>query len=326
MRKPRSSSFSIERLSEDILRNIPTDYIINVWTCRNHSNGLFPRIKDMLAARKVKGDVNHVTGDVHFLTFFLDPNRTVITIHDLVLLERLTGIKKWVAWLLWYWIPVHRSKIIITVSETTRTALLKSVRCDPAKVRVIHNSVSDEFQPAPEQIKGDVPRILQVGTGWNKNLERIVEALKNIPCQLVIIGRLSNKQMEQLQRLEVNYQNYFDLTREELLFEYTMANLVVFASLFEGFGLPIVEAQAIGRPVVTSNVSSMPEVAGGAACLVDPFDVWSIRCGIRRVIEDKQYAKSLVDAGFENVRKFRTTSVATRYGEIYHEIHFDSSR
>ncbi len=96
--------------------------------------------------------------------------------------------------------------------------------------------------------------------------------------------------------------------------------MLVFASTYEGFGLPIVEAQATGRPVVTSDTLSMPEVAGDAACLVDPFNVESIRNGILKVIQDTGYREQLVQNGLKNVERFKPESVAMQYLALYREL------
>jgi glycosyltransferase involved in cell wall biosynthesis len=320
MRRPRPNVFSIERLYEDVRGAMPADCRVTVWTCRNFSNGLWPRVKDMWAARKGQGDVNHVTGDVHYLTFLLDPKRTVLTVHDLVLLGRLRGLKRWILWFFWYWLPVRRSRAVVTISEATRAALLGSVRCDPAKVRVIHNNVSDEFRPVLRPFNSELPRILQIGTKSNKNIERVAEALEGIPCRLAVVGPLSDAQTGALRRHGIDYENHVGLSREALVAQYAEADLLVFASTYEGFGLPIVEAQAVGRPVLTSDLAPMTEVAGDAACLVDPFDAESIRAGVLRVIGDEDYRERLVEAGRCNVERFRAAAVAERYAMLYREI------
>lgn len=320
LRRSRPNVFSIERLYEDVRGAMPEDCRVTVWTCRNPSSGLWPRLKDMWAARSAQGDVNHVTGDVHYLTFLLAPGRTVLTVHDLVLLGRLRGIRRRIAWLFWYWLPVWRSRAVVTISEATRSALLDSVRCDPAKVRVIHNNVSDEFQPAPRPFNAQSPRILQIGTKPNKNLERVAEALEGIPCRLAVVGPLSAEQTQTLRRHNIDYENHVGLSREALVAQYAEADMLLFASTYEGFGLPIVEAQAVGRPVVTSDLQPMPEVAGDAACLVDPFDVASIRAGVLKVIGDEEYREQLVEAGYRNVERFRPAAVAGRYAALYREI------
>jgi len=320
VRRPRSNVFSIERLYEDVRGAMPDDCRVAVWTCRNFSNGLWPRLSDMWRARRAQGDVNHVTGDVHYLTFLLDPKRTVLTVHDLALLGRLKGIRRWMVWLLWYWLPVRRSRAVVTISETTRAALVGSVRCDPAKVRVIHNNVSDEFQPSLRRFNSERPRILQIGTGWNKNVERVAAALEGIPCTLVVIGELSQAQISSLRCHGIDYESHVGLSREALVAQYVEADMLVFASTYEGFGLPIIEAQAVGRPVVTSNILSMPEVGGKGGCFVDPLDVSSIRIGVLRVIEDEEYRNGLIERGLSNAERFRAAAAAKNYAALYREI------
>src|ERR1039457_1051746 len=138
----------------------------------------------------------------------------------------------------------------------------------------------------------------------NKNICRVAEALQRIPCRLDIIGRLTERQREVLEFNRIQYTEQWDLSDQQVIEKYRQCDLVVFASIYEGFGMPIVEANATGRPVVTSNIGSMPEVAGTAACLVDPFDCASIREGILRVIEDADYRNNLVAQGYENAKRF----------------------
>jgi glycosyltransferase involved in cell wall biosynthesis len=110
------------------------------------------------------------------------------------------------------------------------------------------------------------------------------------------------------------------LSDAEVAGKYREADLVVFCSTFEGFGMPIIEAQAVGRPVVTSNIEPMSEVAGGAACLVDPYDDHSMREGILRVIEEPAYREDLVRRGFENVKRFSAGEIGRRYVRLYQEV------
>ena len=320
MRHPHPGIFSIERVSEDIRAGLPADCRARTWACRFPSTGLWPRLRDAWAARSAQGDVNHVTGDTHYLTWFLDRRRTVLTIHDLVSLQRLTGLKRWLLWLLWYWLPVKRSSKIVTISQATRQALLESVGCDPDKVVVIHNPVSAEFQPVPKPFDAHCPRILHIGTTPNKNLDRVAQALQGVPCVLVVIGVLSPAQAQVLAHHGIGYESRSSLSREELLDQYRQADLLLFASTYEGFGLPIVEANAVGRPVVTSQVSSMPEVAAGAACLVDPFDVASIRQGVLQVIQQPAYRDDLVRRGHANAARFRPEAVSLRYAQVYRSL------
>ena len=320
MRDPRPNVFSIERLYEDVRNALPADCKTVEWVFRNPSTGFWPRLRDAWAARKAQGDVNHVTGDTHYLTYFLDRQRTVLTVHDLVTIERSTGLKRRIFWFFWFWLPVMRSRIVITVSEATRNTLLKTVRCAPDKVVVIHNPVSREFRSVEKVFNVECPRILQIGTKANKNILRVAEALSGIACKLVVIGPLTSEQERALKIYNIAYENYIGLRREELVDQYVKADMLMFASTYEGFGLPIIEANAVGRPALTSHLSPMTEVANGAACLVDPYDAISIRAGVNQIINDSHYRESLVAAGYQNASRFQVDSVAERYAKIYRRV------
>src|SRR5690606_36261075 len=167
-------------------------------------------------------------------------------------------------------------------------------------------------------------RLLQVGTGANKNLARVIEACSGLPLTLVIVGRLSPSARRRLRELGVAHENAWELTDAGLLEAYRRCHALIFASTYEGFGMPIIEAQAVGRPVITSRLCSMPEASGGAACLVDPFDVADIRRGIRRLLEDPEYARTLVRFGYENAARYTPERVAAAYAELYRGVHAGS--
>lgn len=326
MRRPRDGYFSLERLYEDVRAAMPGDCSVRVHVCRNFSNGVWPRLQNMWLARGDRGEVNHVTGDVHFLAIALPRAGTVLTIADLVLLKRMRGPRLWLVWLIWYSWPIARASAIITISQETRRDLLNWVKCDPAKVHVIYCPVSSEFQYRPREFNETCPRVLLIGTSWNKNVETIARAVVGIPCLLTIIGQLSCAQFDLLRELGIQYENYTNLSRQEIVEEYDKADLLLFASTFEGFGLPIVEAQATGRPVITSDLQPMKEVAGGAACLVDPFDCASIREGVKRVIGDSSYRTHLVECGLLNSKRFGRDEIASQYADIYRQVSIETHK
>lgn len=319
-RRPGPASFSVERLFEDTRRALPADIQVRLRINRFMSRGVLPRIADAFGAWRHRGRINHVLGDVHYLAWLLPRRRTILTVLDCVTLERLGGFRRWIFWLLWYWWPTRRAARITVISEFSKAALLRNVRYPHDRVHVIPPPLSPEFRRSPANAAGGRPRLLQVGTVQNKNVDRVIEAVAGLDVVLVVIGALSPAQHGRLQALGIDYECHVDVPRDEILQQYRRCDVVVFASTYEGFGLPIIEAQAIGRPMVTGNNSSMPEAAGGAACLVDAFDVADIRRGILRVIQDRSYAADLVERGYGNAALYEPARIARQYAALYRDI------
>ena len=262
-RKPRrSGNYSVENIFEILRKNLPEDIEPFVAVSKYESNGFFKRIYNIFEAafRQRLGDVYHVTGDVHFLTYLLKKNRTILTIHDCVILERTKGFTRWLYKFFWYSIPLRKSKIITAVSEATKKEILKYVNCNPEKIIVIPDCISEKFKPVPKRFDKEKPVILQIGTTQNKNLPRLIEAIKDIPCKLEIVGQLDEQIIHLLEKYKIEYENYVNLSEDELIERYNNCDIVTFVSTYEGFGMPIIEANAVGRPVITGNIFSMPEV------------------------------------------------------------------
>lgn len=322
-RKPRlTGNFSIETSFDRMVEAFPEDspFKLRKFVSSYYSNGLLPRLKAVLEARRHRSAVNHITGDVHFLALGLPGRSTILTIHDIGFLRDYSGWKRRLLKWLWLDWPVRHCRVVTTVSEATKRDILANTRVRAEKIVVIPTLIAAHFRSAEKPFEAAKPRILHIGLAPNKNFERHVRALEGIACHLHIIGVLEEAHHALLRRHGIGYSHAFNLSDEEMQAAYASCDLLLFASTLEGFGMPILEAQTVGRPVVTSNCSSMPEVAGGAACLVDPFDVASIREGLLRVIRDGAYRKELIRLGRENVKRFGAEEVGKRYGEVYEEV------
>lgn len=315
-RHPAVCQFSIERVFDAVRAALPQEFEPSVAVCR-YNTGAWRRAYNAIEAVRRQGDINHITGDIHYLAYFLKKGRTVLTVHDCGTLQRLRGWRRVLFRWLWLSLPVRRSTVVTAISEQTRKELIRYTGCAEDKIQVIPDPVGEGFQRSVKAFDAASPVILQVGAGANKNVAGVAAALKGIRCRLHIIGSLRHEDLRCLQEAAVEYWSSENLTDAAVLEAYREADVVVFASTYEGFGLPIIEANAIGRAVVTSALAPMSEVAADAACLVNPHDPLSIRAGILRVIQDATYRDSLIERGFRNVERFRPYRIAEQYAEIY---------
>jgi len=319
-RKPTPHVYSIERVFDLIADRLPERFEPVKRVASYRSTGVIPRALAVLEARRRQGDLNHVVGDVNFLALLLRRERTIVTIHDCEFMERASPMKRWIYRWVWLELPARRAAMVIVPTHDVLEDLQRYTSVDPAKVRVIPMPVDPRFTPSPMREDPREPVILQVGTRHNKNLEGVIRALEGMPCRLIVLGALTSTQRELLGRCGVRHEERVALPHDEVPRVYREADLVVFASTKEGFGLPIAEAQASGRPLVAGDRPPLPEVAGEGACLVDPLDVSSIRAGIRRVVEDAPYRRRLVEEGLRNVARFEAGRVADAHAALYDEV------
>jgi glycosyltransferase involved in cell wall biosynthesis len=319
-RKPRLGAFSIENLFLSIQQHFPKEVTYTNHFLSEQSNGLLNRLKLVKETFQKKGEINHITGDVNFITLLLPRNKTILTIHDIESLHRKYWLTNYLLKLFWLRIPVAKAKYVTVVSQATKQKLLEELPVDSDKVIVIPNVISSEFIYQPKTFNTESPNILQIGTKHNKNIERIIKALKGITCTFVIVGQLSEEHIKLLTKYKVEYVNYVNVSNQKLRVLYIQSDIVTFVSLFEGFGMPILEAQATGRPVITSSCSSMPEVAGKGAFLVNPYSVSEIRGGILKLINADDLRTKLISDGLENTKRFSNKVIAQQYLDLYKKL------
>ncbi|OQX82116.1 MAG: hypothetical protein B6D64_01005 [Bacteroidetes bacterium 4484_276] len=316
-RKPFTDYFSIEELFGFIQKSLPKEIKYSNYYMKKVSSGLLNRLYNIYDVISKQQQINHITGDVHYISFCIKKAKTVLTIHDLVPLSTSTGIKRAVLKLFWYTLPAKRVKYITVISEFTKRELLKEINIDPEKVIVIHDCLSPIIRFKPKDFNTQKPNILQMGTAHNKNLENVIPAIEGLNVKLTILGNLQDHHKELLKKHNIDFTNVFNLDYKDVVKQYENADLVTFASSYEGFGLPIIEANGIGRPIIAGNNTSMPEVAGDAAVLVDPDNVEEIRSSIIKIIKDEAFRNDLIEKGKQNVKRFMPGFIAQKYAELY---------
>jgi glycosyltransferase involved in cell wall biosynthesis len=280
----------------------------------------------------------------HYVLPALTPCRSVVTIHDCIHLR----FPQYLPSKLGYayartslWMATHRSSRIMTVSEASKRDILEYYKVPAEKIDVIYNGIDDRFCQTPaeedvtrvrERYQLEDPFILYAGNVKpHKNLKRLIEAFDILRqgefenVKLVMIGDDISKyavlrhavHRHQLHK-HVRFLGF--VPHRTLAVLYRLAGVFVFPSLYEGFGLPPLEAMASGTPVITSNVSSLPEVVGDAAVLIDPLQTEAIADAMRRVLTDEALRAAMRQRGLERARAFSWERSIARVREIYNEV------
>ncbi len=263
-----------------------------------------------------KTGINHVTGDIHYAIIALIGCKSVLTVHDLNVYNRAVNpIKRMFINLLWFKLPLWIANEVVCISEHTKSELEKiSSRKD---IKVIYNAVDPTHVFKPKIFNEQCPVVLQIGTAWNKNMERTILALEHIECHLIIIGAINREIETLLEKTKQSYTVKTDLTDKQLLQEYDNCDLITFCSTYEGFGMPITEGNAVGRCVVTSDISPMTEIGADAVAFANPYDLTSIADALLRIINSGKYRDSLIVNGHKNVERFQVKEISSSYESIY---------
>ena len=219
-----------------------------------------------------------------------------------------------------------RSDLIIAVSHFTAGQVEQLLRIDPGRIRVIHHGVDQPREPAGPPARE--PMILFVGAlQRRKNIARLVEAFEKLPAgwRLALAGSSGYGAAEILARIEVSPRRndihvLGYVTNTVLTDLFRRASIFAFPSLDEGFGMPLLDAMAHSVPILTSNVSAMPEVAGDAAVLVDPTDVTAIADGLKQLMDDSDLQTQLIQAGLARSREFSWKRAVEKTWQVYEEL------
>jgi glycosyltransferase involved in cell wall biosynthesis len=294
-----------------------------------------------MALRRARVDLFHAP---HYVVSPFSRCPAVVTIHDCIHLRFPQYLPNRAAHVYAKWMmrmAARRAQRILTVSEASKQDILRYLKVPASKVEVIYNALDERLAIAPPE--ADVTRVrerYQLRSSYvlyagnikpHKNVDRLIEAFAMLrkgrrdDLKLLIIGDEISK-YPNLRRLVHRYQlhqhvRFFGFVSDDTLSVlYRLAAVFVFPSLFEGFGLPPLEAMASGTPVVTSNVSSLPEVVGDAALLIDPMNPAAIADAMRRVLDDGALRADLIRRGCQRVKAFSWERSVARVREVYKEI------
>ncbi|MFA6888680.1 MAG: glycosyltransferase [Candidatus Woesearchaeota archaeon] len=287
--------------------------------------------------KKYNIDIFH--GPAFFLPL-LKPNKCkyVVTVHDITFIK----FKEMFTWeTYWYYnfffnSTLRKADIVLCDSNSTKKDIMSyAPYFVETNINAIHlgvkkeNIISKRETEIKKKYNLSFPFYLFVGTfSPRKNILRIIQAWqkrKDLKIKLILIGKKGWLFEEIFTYIkESNLENdilFLDyIPEEDLPYFYYLAEALLFPSLYEGFGLPILEAMAYGCPVITSNISSMPEIAGDAALFIDPLNINEITKAMETIVQDKKLREKLIKKGYERVTKFSWQKMAEKTREVYDNI------
>ncbi len=286
--------------------------------------------------------------DPYFITLpFVKKYKTIITIHDLIPrifpAEFPAGVRGNLKWQVQKRLA-KKADAIITDSEASKKDIINILHIPSHKIHVIYLAAAEEFQKIKNKevlskikTKYKLPEkfLLYVGdVTWNKNLIRLISAIKKTDVPLVMVGKSLastnfdvtnpwNNDLIAVQKMTKNNPQFMVLgfvPTEELVCLYNIADAFIMPSLYEGFGLPILEAMQSGTPVITSSEGSLPEIAGDAAYMIDAYSEESIINGINTVLSDKQLRMAMSEKGLIQAGKFNWNTTAMQTIKVYENV------
>lgn len=294
--------------------------------------------------------VEAFTGPVdlfHATDFVLPPTfprtRSLLTVHDLSFIRVPDAASPSLRRYLEAVVPrsVKRADHVLADSQATKDDLMEFYRTPADKISVLYSAVDSRFGPVTDESAlqevldrhglKDLAYVLSVGTVQpRKNYSGAIRALSRLRDEGIDLhyavaggsGWLEDEMYRSIRDTAMDDRVHIlgFVPDEDLPALYSGARALLAVSLYEGFGLPVLEAMACGTPVITSNLSSLPEVAGDAGVLVDPLDTEAISDAIRRLLTDGALRKQLVAAGFEHVKRFSWARAASQLKSIYDEL------
>ena len=311
-RAKTDTNFSIENVFDTVIEALPKSVISRKFFAAKNMDARF-----IFSCQRSDADLHHITGAVNYVIFGLPRERTILTIHDVGhYSDTLKGVRKWLYGFVFLRLPLKKAKWITVISDFTKTELVRHFGVAPQKIHVVPNPVPLHFRFS-EVRKKDQMIILQVGGGKNKNVEMLIQAVEGLGAKLLLVRRPDEYLIKLLTEKCIDYEFRYNLSAPEMQKVYEEADIVYFVSTYEGFGMPLIEAQTVGRPVIISAIASLKAIAKNDSALVSAIDVPSIRKGILKLMEDEFFRADLIQRGLRNAADFTAAKIAEQYLGIY---------
>lgn len=334
----KSLAFGIDRISAELKSRLKNKVSFKKFTYDISFNNsivkqffiycLYP-IKVRLNLLKASNIIHISDQGLAHLSYFLPQNKLIITCCDLIPLIFFQNNNFWQNKLLKFsFSGLNKAKKIIAISQSTKNDLISYVKIPSEKIEVVYPGINEKFKPTET---GKKNFILYVGAYYlSKNLPVLFKAFakvnKELPLLKLVIVNKKNDLPEELvglaEKLKIADKVDFTghISEGQLIKLYNQAQVLIQPSLYEGLGLPVLEAMVCGCPVICSNTSSLPEVVGEAGILLPPNDIESFSKAIYNVVKDENLKRQLVAAGFRQAKKFTWAGFANQIYKIYQSI------
>ncbi len=304
----------MEELAHNLNKNIPNSQIVELPYYSTTFKGI---VKNAIFAWKNQGDVNHIFSITDgYLALFV--KKPIITIHDLKSFSALSYFGRIIAKLLFILLPSIKCRTYTAISSQTKKEFINIAPWRKKNIHLIYNPVNPIFFNTTDKIGITTPpTILHVGTALHKNLSNVIRAIDGLGYKLVIVGKLFEEQKLLLSTSNIDYENCYDITIDKLSKLYHDSDVISFPSSYEGFGMPVIEANASGVPIIAGDIPILHEIGNNAAYFVNPNDIKELRNGFIAIFKDSALRSHLITKGRDNVKRFSMSAISSEYVKLH---------
>ena len=231
---------------------------------------------------------------------------------------KLKGFKKLLFKIFWIKIPILKSKKIHFISSKIKNETENIIKHKIIDSAIIPCCVPNDLKKREK--KKFEKKILFIGSTENKNLICLLKAIKDLNVKLTIVGSIDLYHKNFLLKNNIMFENHVGISDEDINKIYSRNDILVFPSLYEGFGMPIIEANYVGIPVITSNLSPMKEIARNSSLLFDPYKPYDLKNKLILLIKNSELRKKLIINGFINANKYQSYNIAKHFMKLYKQL------